>query len=163
MEADYYLIAGQGEQNTFSLETVKRLQAEFGEKVLTGVVKRKLVDVNRVLAENFPRRAPDFVSTDTEGYDFTILSSIDFERFRPCVFCVETLSLIHILPSLDPPSACARRLPPPPHDAPEATTPAGAQSIASATSPDLARSCLLYTSREQNQRPSPHGQLLLNA
>ena len=92
VEADYYLIAGQGEQNTFSLETVKRLQAEFGEKVLTGVVKRKLVDVNRVLAENFPRRAPDFVSTDTEGFDFTILSSIDFERFRPCVFCVETLA-----------------------------------------------------------------------
>jgi FkbM family methyltransferase len=92
VEADYYLIAGQGEQNTFSLEEARRLQAEFGEKVLTGVIKRKLVDVNRVLAENFPKRAPDFVSTDAEGYDLTILSGFDFDRFRPRVFCVETLA-----------------------------------------------------------------------
>ncbi len=92
MEADYYLIAGQGEQNTFSLAEVERLQAEFGREVLTGVIKRKLVDVNRVLAEHFPERAPDFVSTDAEGYDFTILSTFDFDRLRPRVFCVETLA-----------------------------------------------------------------------
>jgi FkbM family methyltransferase len=90
--ADYYVIAGQGERNTFSLEVVKRLQAEFGEQVLAGVIKRKLVDVNRILAEHFPKRAPDFISTDTEGYDLTILRSLDFERFRPRVLCVETLT-----------------------------------------------------------------------
>jgi len=92
VEADYYLIAGKGEMNTFSQEEAKRLQAEFGADVLVGVIKRKLVDVNRVLAENFPNRAPDFVSMDTEGYDLTILSAFDFERFRPRVFCVETLA-----------------------------------------------------------------------
>jgi FkbM family methyltransferase len=92
VEADYYLVAGKGEMNTFSQEEAKHLQAEFGADVVVGVIKRKLVDVNRVLAENFPNRAPDFVSTDTEGYDFTILSGFDFERFRPRVFCVETLA-----------------------------------------------------------------------
>jgi FkbM family methyltransferase len=91
VDADYYLIAGQGEQNTFSLDQVKRLQAEFGEEVLTGVIKRRLVDVNRVLAEHFGDRPPDFLSTDAEGYDFTILSGLDFDRCRPRVLCVETL------------------------------------------------------------------------
>ena len=34
---------------------------------------------------------PDFVSLDVEGLDTEILKSLDFSRFRPEVFCVETL------------------------------------------------------------------------
>jgi len=45
-----------------------------------------------VLEKYFPARAPDLFSTDTEGYDLTILRSLDFDRFRPKVFCVETLT-----------------------------------------------------------------------
>ena len=37
-------------------------------------------------------RTPDLVSLDVEGWDLDILRSIDFARYRPYVFCVETIS-----------------------------------------------------------------------
>ncbi len=36
--------------------------------------------------------APDFVSLDVEGMDIEVLESIDFSRFKPVVFCVETIT-----------------------------------------------------------------------
>jgi FkbM family methyltransferase len=88
-EVDYYLLDGDGQLNTFSLDQVKLL--EQGKHVVRGVIKRKLVSINKILAEYFPNRAPDLFSTDTEGYDLTILSTLDFTRWRPRVICVETL------------------------------------------------------------------------
>jgi hypothetical protein len=38
------------------------------------------------------QRTPDLVSLDVEGLDLDILRSIDFSRYRPHVFCVETVS-----------------------------------------------------------------------
>jgi FkbM family methyltransferase len=99
-EADYYLIAGDGQLNTFSKEELDRLQVSMRGNALTGIVKRKLVNINKVLAQYFPKTAPDLFSTDTEGYDLTILRSLDFERFRPRVFCVETLHGLSIDPEI---------------------------------------------------------------
>jgi hypothetical protein len=48
-----------------------------------------LLDINRVMAEHFPR-APAFVSVDTQGLELAILKSIDYRRFRPEVICAET-------------------------------------------------------------------------
>ena len=48
--------------------------------------------INELLAENFPDAPPVFVSLDVEGLDYTILQAWDFSRFRPAVFCVETLT-----------------------------------------------------------------------
>jgi FkbM family methyltransferase len=90
-DADFYIIDGDGQGNTFSLEQAKRLQALLGERVLKQVIKRKLVNINKVLEANFGPGGPDLFSSDTEGYDLTILETLDFERFRPRVFCVETL------------------------------------------------------------------------
>ena len=54
------------------------------------MIKRPLVNVNEVLARHFPASGPDFVSIDVEGLDLDILKTLDFGRFRPKVFCVET-------------------------------------------------------------------------
>ena len=35
---------------------------------------------------------PNFISIDVEGLDLEIVKSLDFERFRPEVFCIETIS-----------------------------------------------------------------------
>ena len=55
------------------------------------VVKVNLRSVNDILAEHLPA-GPNFVSLDVEGVDVEILRSFDFERFRPQVFCVETIA-----------------------------------------------------------------------
>jgi hypothetical protein len=50
-----------------------------------------LISVNEILGDYFTT-TPNFVSLDVEGLDFQIAESIDFNRFRPEVFCIETLS-----------------------------------------------------------------------
>lgn len=85
-EVDYYVIDGDdGQLNTFSPE-----EAKLPDHHVRKVIRRRLVNVNHVLAQYFPNGGPDLLSTDTEGYDLTILRSLDFDRFRPRVVCVET-------------------------------------------------------------------------
>jgi FkbM family methyltransferase len=85
VEADYYvMVQGGGGRNTFSAE-------EAHKRPIRQVIKRKLVDVNGVIARYFPEGGPDLFSVDTEGYDLTILKSLDFTRFRPRIICTETL------------------------------------------------------------------------
>jgi FkbM family methyltransferase len=89
-EADYYIMT-EPAWSTFSKE-----EAEHQTKVTAGrisirkVVKMPLLDINDVMNKHF-EEGPDFLSIDAEGLHLAILKSIDFERFRPKVICVETL------------------------------------------------------------------------
>lgn len=76
--------------NTFVREEAERI-AEAGVHRIERVVRVPLVPANAILAEHF-ERAPDLLSLDVEGLDLEILRSIDFERFRPTVICVETIT-----------------------------------------------------------------------
>lgn len=91
-EADYYVIRGDGQLNTFSKE-----QAEAHEKESKGAIqrveKRELVRLDKVLEQHFAAAAPGFVSMDIEGLDLAILKTLDFERWRPPVFCIETAAV----------------------------------------------------------------------
>jgi FkbM family methyltransferase len=87
-EADYYVLSGDGQLNTFSKDQAERV-VDAGSKI-EKVLKRKMVPINDVLAEQFPKGAPDVMSLDVEGLDKAILESMDFERWRPIVICVET-------------------------------------------------------------------------
>ena len=58
-------------------------------------VETALVPANDILAEHFADGI-DFLSIDAEGVDQPILESIDFDRFRPRVICIEASE------SLDP-------------------------------------------------------------
>ncbi len=49
--------------------------------------------VNDVIAEYFTGEI-NFVSLDTEGFDFAILRSWNFELRRPAVFCIETITYV---------------------------------------------------------------------
>jgi FkbM family methyltransferase len=91
-EAEYYVIRGDGQLNTFSKEQVDELVRRGGSKVVVEVIKRPLLKVDDVLAKHFAI-APDFFSIDVEGLDYEILKTLDFGRFRAKVFCVETSQL----------------------------------------------------------------------
>lgn len=86
---DYYMFSDE-QLNTFDKEQADRLLAETDLK-LKQVVKLPMLNINRVLAEHFGGRAPDFLSIDVEGLDLAILKTMDFDRFRPKVICAETL------------------------------------------------------------------------
>ena len=49
----------------------------------------KTISLNDVMQKNFKGRAPSYISIDTEGSEYQILSTFDFSRFRPVFFTVE--------------------------------------------------------------------------
>jgi FkbM family methyltransferase len=88
-EADYYVIKGDGQLNTFSKKQADALVKKHGEKIIERVIKRPLVTVGEILKKHF-EASPDVVSIDVEGMDLAILETFDFDKYRPRVFCVET-------------------------------------------------------------------------
>ncbi|MFT3675479.1 MAG: FkbM family methyltransferase [Chitinophagaceae bacterium] len=76
--------------NTFSEEEAIRRQSE------TGIDYERLrdiplVNVNEVMDKYF-ETGPHLISLDVEGLDLDILQSINFNRFRPEVVCVESIT-----------------------------------------------------------------------
>ncbi|MEZ6140188.1 MAG: FkbM family methyltransferase [Zavarzinella sp.] len=90
-EADFYVL-NYPQLNTFDEEEAKTRVANSGGKLrIDRVVKMPLVDINRIIRENHGDKAPDFLSVDTEGLDFSILKTLDFSKYRPMVICAETV------------------------------------------------------------------------
>ena len=89
-EADYFEIKGNPMLNTFSPDQVKSLEAE-GEAV-ERVRKMPLLNINRIIEEQLGK-APDVLSTDIEGMDYSIIKTLDLARFRPGAICAETVAM----------------------------------------------------------------------
>ena len=53
------------------------------------VVKVETISINEVMETNFNGNSPSYVSIDTEGSEYEILNSLDFEKYRPVVFTIE--------------------------------------------------------------------------
>lgn len=90
-EADFYVMSPTT-LNTFSRQEAERYES-YGKHRIERVVKVPLYTVNRIMQEYFDA-APNYVSLDVEGMDLAILQSFDFKRFRPQVFCIETLTYV---------------------------------------------------------------------
>jgi len=75
--------------STFSKEEAKIREKETGVKFEKALVPLKTI--NSIIEEHFNPH-PNFVSLDVEGLDLDILKSLDFNRFSPDVFCVETIT-----------------------------------------------------------------------
>jgi FkbM family methyltransferase len=88
-EADYYVLEGDGQFNTFSKEDADKRSQISGKQMIKDVMKMPLRTINEVLQENFSS-APDLFSIDIEGMDFDVLKSLNFMRFRPKIICIET-------------------------------------------------------------------------
>ena len=89
-EADYYVMT-KSSWNTFSKEEAERQEkVSNGSERIKKVIKMPLLDINQVIADHF-KRAPAFLSLDTQGLELAILKTIDYGRFRPKVICAETL------------------------------------------------------------------------
>ncbi len=88
-EADFYIMT-TNTLSTFSKEEAERYQG-YGSQKITRVVKLPLKPVNAILEQYF-EKCPNLISLDIEGMDFQILQSLDLDKWRPEVFCIETLT-----------------------------------------------------------------------
>ena len=76
--------------NTFSLSEARTREIESGIKI-QNTSHVPLRSINNIIAENFTGY-PNYISIDVEGLDLEILQSFDFEKYRPEIFCVETVT-----------------------------------------------------------------------
>lgn len=76
--------------NTFSLPEARTREIESGVNI-QNTTQVPLRSINNIIAENF-KTYPNYISIDVEGLDLEILQSFDFEKYRPEIFCVETLT-----------------------------------------------------------------------
>lgn len=88
-EADFYVMSIPS-LNTFSKEIALECES-FGNVKIIDTIKMPLVNINRIMEEHF-KTAPNFVSIDVEGLDFEVLKSFNFSKYRPEVFCIETVT-----------------------------------------------------------------------
>ena len=90
VNADFYLFPGLlNGWSTFSKEEadIRRKETGIEYKTLTIALK----NINTIMSEYFNPH-PNFISLDVEGLDLEILRSIDFQKYKPEVFCVETIT-----------------------------------------------------------------------
>ena len=53
------------------------------------IVEVKTISLNDVIKDEFKNICPSYISVDTEGSEYEILNSFNFEKYRPAVFTVE--------------------------------------------------------------------------
>lgn len=61
-----------------------------GKNPIKNEIQVPTVTINTILRDHFSQGL-DLLSLDAEGMDYTILSSVDFECYRPLIICVETV------------------------------------------------------------------------
>jgi FkbM family methyltransferase len=88
-KADYYIMTSKT-LNTFSMETAKRYSS-YGKQQIENIIQIPLISIDKIIEQNL-QVCPNFISLDVEGWELKILKTFDFERFRPEIFCIETLT-----------------------------------------------------------------------
>lgn len=86
-ELEFFIMA-QSAFNTFSRGEAEQVQRTSGI-ALRKTMKIGVVNIGALLRER--GFVPDFMNVDVEGMDMDILASVDWERTRPGVVCVETV------------------------------------------------------------------------
>ncbi|RZK12987.1 MAG: FkbM family methyltransferase [Flavobacterium sp.] len=90
-EMDFFIMS-QSTLNTFSKATAQAYTRDptFGYPKIMDVQKIPVRTANSVLDQYFRNTNNYFLSIDVEGWDYEILTGIDFKKFRPAILCVET-------------------------------------------------------------------------
>ena len=52
-------------------------------------IKVETISLNDVITNEFKDISPSYISIDTEGSEYEILSSLNFQKYRPSVFTIE--------------------------------------------------------------------------
>jgi len=78
--------------NTFSKEEAD-FMVQSGQAKIRHVLQIPLIRIGNLLDRYFPAQAPVMVNLDVEGIDELVLRDFPFSRYRPAIFCIETVQL----------------------------------------------------------------------
>jgi FkbM family methyltransferase len=87
-QLEYYFIDTPS-LNTFCQEEKDRILS-LGHKLL----KSQFLPVKKIndVIEQYMNKNPDIILVDVEGFDYQIISDLDFSRFAPKIICIESIS-----------------------------------------------------------------------
>lgn len=88
-EGQFYLMSNSV-FNTFSEEEARKLEFNKDASIIK-TINMPLNSINDIINSNFST-CPDIISLDVEGIDLQILQELNFSKYRPKVFCIETIS-----------------------------------------------------------------------
>jgi FkbM family methyltransferase len=77
--------------NTFS-ELEARRYENTGHHKIVRIDEVDVITIEGIFDTYFDGLAPNLLSIDVEGLDFEIISSINFNKYRPTIICIETLT-----------------------------------------------------------------------
>lgn len=88
-KAEFYFFDGHySAWNTFSKEDADKKRKESGIEYRQSQVQLETVEN---IADKYNFQKVNFISLDVEGLDLAILKSMDFNKIRPELLCVETI------------------------------------------------------------------------
>jgi FkbM family methyltransferase len=77
--------------NTFSEQDALQKQLQTGIRFKNDI-EIELKNINTIIEENFgSNNPPNFISIDVEGLELDILHSLNFKKYSPELFCLETM------------------------------------------------------------------------
>ena len=85
----FYIMSDDG-LSTIDPEGVKEIQKVNPNITLKDVVDVPTITINEIF-ETYFEHAPEICSLDVEGMEMEILRSIDYEKYRPLLFVIETI------------------------------------------------------------------------
>lgn len=88
-EASFYVLTTKT-LNTFSYKEAQEY-TKTGSQKIEKTMSIPVLSINSVIEKNFTS-TPNFLSIDVEGWDLEIIKSLDFEKYRPEVICIETIT-----------------------------------------------------------------------
>ncbi|HTB51214.1 MAG TPA: FkbM family methyltransferase [Ferruginibacter sp.] len=89
-ELDFYVM-NPHTLSTFNKKDVDHL-IENTAYTIEKIIRVPLLSFNDIMIAHFLQQPPDLVSIDVEGLNEDIVEGIDLTKYRPTVFCIETIS-----------------------------------------------------------------------
>ena len=89
-KADFYIMSNPV-LNTFSKEEAASLEKNNFDKIRK-VIQVPLHTAEEIIDKYFNGKAPVFVNLDVEGLDEEILNTFPFSKYKPAIFCIETVT-----------------------------------------------------------------------
>jgi FkbM family methyltransferase len=85
-EQDFYIM-NPSTLSTFSKEEANRYVEESGHSI-EKIIKAKIYNINGII-EQYCKQVPNLITIDIEGLDYAVLKTLDFDKYKPDVFCIE--------------------------------------------------------------------------
>jgi FkbM family methyltransferase len=74
----------------FKNSDINSMPGNTAQRIKEGVnIEVETISLNQVIKEEFNNISPSYISIDTEGSEFEILSSFNFSKYHPAVFTIE--------------------------------------------------------------------------